>query len=89
MTAHQIRFVDGAAYERMMGVWSRLTGDIFLDWLAPRPGLRWLDVGCGSGAFSHLVSERCAPSALDGIDPAEPQLAFARTWPGMSAARFR
>jgi SAM-dependent methyltransferase len=89
MTAHQIRFVDGAAYERMMGVWSRLAGEIFLDWLAPAGGLRWLDVGCGSGAFSHLVSERCAPSALDGIDPAEPQLAFARTRPGMSAARFR
>ena len=35
MAELQIRFDDGAAYERMMGTWSRLAGDIFLDWLAP------------------------------------------------------
>ena len=29
MTEPQIRFEDGAAYERMMGVWSRLAGEIF------------------------------------------------------------
>src|SRR4029453_10836848 len=34
MAEPQIRFDDGAAYERMMGVWSRLAGDILLDWLA-------------------------------------------------------
>jgi hypothetical protein len=34
MAEQQIRFDDGAAYERMMGNWSRLAGDIFLDWLA-------------------------------------------------------
>src|SRR5579885_1023014 len=89
MAEHQIRFVDGAAYERMMGMWSRIAGEIFLDWLAAARGLRWLDVGCGSGAFTELVSQRCAPVALDGIDPAEAQLAFARSRPGMSAARFR
>ena len=35
MSEHQIRFDDGAAYERMMGTWSRLAGDVFLDWLNP------------------------------------------------------
>ena len=35
MTEPQIRFDDGAAYERMMGVWSQLAGEQFLDWLAP------------------------------------------------------
>ena len=34
-----VRFEDGAAYERMMGTWSRLASEIFLDWLAPRSGL--------------------------------------------------
>jgi len=33
MVEHQTRFDDGAAYERMMGNWSRLAGDICLDWL--------------------------------------------------------
>ena len=62
MVEGQIRFEDGAAYERMMGVWSRLAGEIFLEWLAPPAGLRWIDVGCGSGAFSELIVERASRS---------------------------
>jgi hypothetical protein len=63
--AHQtIRFDDGAAYERMMGVWSRLAGEIFLDWLAPLPGLKWIDVGCGNGAFTDLVVNKNAPAEI-------------------------
>jgi SAM-dependent methyltransferase len=88
MTDH-IRFADGAGYERYMGEWSRLAGELFLDWLAPRSGLRWLDVGCGNGAFTELLVERCAPISVDGIDPSEAQLAYARTRPASSIARFR
>ena len=58
----EIRFDDGAAYERMMGVWSRLAGDVFLDWLAPKPNLTWLDVGCGNGAFTAMIADRCGSS---------------------------
>jgi SAM-dependent methyltransferase len=89
MGAEQFRFDDGAAYERMMGTWSRLAGAIFLDWLAPKPGLRWVDVGCGNGAFSELIVERCAPAGVEGIDPSEGQLAFARTRPAARLARFQ
>ena len=78
MEQPQIRYDDGAAYERMMGAWSRLAGEIFLDWLAPPPGLRWIDIGCGSGAFTKLLIERCAPAEVQGIDPSEAQLSFAR-----------
>jgi SAM-dependent methyltransferase len=84
----QIRFDDGAAYERMMGVWSRSAGEIFLDWVAPAPGLRWVDVGCGNGAFTELVVQRCAPASIDGVDPSEGQLAFARTRPASRVAKF-
>ena len=84
----QIRFDDGAAYERYMGRWSQLAGEAFLDWLAPEPGLRWLDVGCGNGAFTEMLVERCAPLSVHGIDPAEGQLAFARTRPAARVARF-
>lgn len=73
-----IRFNDGASYERLMGQWSRDAGIVFLDWLQPHPGLSWLDVGCGSGAFSSLVVERFAPRSLLGIDPSQAQLDFAR-----------
>jgi ubiquinone/menaquinone biosynthesis C-methylase UbiE len=89
MAEPQIRFDDGAGYERMMGRWSRLAGDVFLDWLAPRPGLRWIDVGCGNGAFTELLVERCAPAEVHGIDPSEGQLAFARERPAARVAAFR
>ena len=84
-----IRFTDGAAYERYMGVWSRFAGEAFLDWLAPPPGQRWLDVGCGNGAFTELIIKRCAPTLVEGIDPSEEQLAFARSRFEPSAANFR
>jgi ubiquinone/menaquinone biosynthesis C-methylase UbiE len=88
MAEPQIRFEDGAAYERMMGVWTRLAGDIFLDWLAPASGLRWIDIGCGNGAFTERVVERCAPVEIHGVDPSEAQLAFARTRPAARVAQF-
>ena len=88
MAEQQIRFDDGVAYERMMGKWSQLAGNIFLDWLAPRSGLRWLDVGCGNGAFTELLVERFAPAEVQGIDPSEGQLAFARARPAVRAAKF-
>src|SRR5690242_12924995 len=84
----QIRFDDGAAYERYMGKWSQRAGEAFLDWLAPAPGLRWLDVGCGNGAFTELIGERCAPAAVHGVDPSPGQLAFARTRPVSRIAQF-
>ena len=89
MVTNQIRFDDGAAYERYMGKWSQLAGEAFLDWLAPTPGLRWLDVGCGNGAFTEMLVERCAPASVDGIDPSEAQLAYARTRLAPRVAEFR
>lgn len=84
----QIRFEDGAAYERYMGVWSRCVGEAFLDWLAPAPDGRWLDVGCGNGAFTDLVLARCAPSNVVGIDPSEAQLDYARAQPSLRQVQF-
>jgi ubiquinone/menaquinone biosynthesis C-methylase UbiE len=89
MVEQKIRFDDGAAYEQMMGIWSRSAGEVFLDWLAPLPGLRWIDVGCGNGAFTQLLVERCAPAEVQGIDPSEGQLAFARTRSTSGVAEFR
>src|SRR6185437_12381415 len=88
MAQQPIRFEDGAAYERMMGAWSQLVGQVFLDWLSPGPGQRWIDVGCGNGAFTGQVIQRCAPAEIQGIDPSEAQLAFARTRPGAQGATF-
>ncbi len=89
MVEQKIRFDDGAAYEQMMGIWSRFAGEIFLDWLAPLSGLRWIDVGCGNGAFTEVLVERCAPVEVQGIDPSEGQLTFARTRSASHVAEFR
>jgi SAM-dependent methyltransferase len=88
MTDASIRFNDGAAYERMMGAWSHLAGDVFLDWLAPAPGLAWADVGCGNGAFTELIVQRAAPREVQGVDPSEGQLSYARTRPGTRMATY-
>ena len=69
MSAPTIKFDDGAVYERMMGKWSGLTGRAFIDWLSPPPNLRWVDIGCGNGAFTQLLVEHCAPMAVEGVDP--------------------
>lgn len=87
--AGQIVFEDGAGYERMMGIWSRLAGEVFVDWLAPPPSGRWLDVGCGNGAFTELVVDRCAPAAIEGLDPSAAQIEYARSRPAGRVARFR
>lgn len=89
MSAPTIKFDDGAVYERMMGKWSGLIGAAFIDWLAPPLNLRWVDVGCGNGAFTQLLVEHCAPMAIEGVDPSEGQLAFARERLAASVAKFR
>ncbi|MDP2226498.1 MAG: class I SAM-dependent methyltransferase [Moraxellaceae bacterium] len=84
-----IKFSNGATYERFMGIWSQKVGHAFLDWLAPPEGAHWLDVGCGNGAFTELLVERCSPSAIEGIDPSGPQLAFAQERPALRSAVFQ
>jgi SAM-dependent methyltransferase len=84
-----VRFVDGASYETMMGVWSRIAGDVFLDWVGPAAASRWVDVGCGNGAFTELLATRCSPSEIEGIDPSEAQISYAQKRPGARLAHFQ
>ena len=88
MAGPQIKHDDGVIYEQMMGTWSRKVGDVFLDWLKPAADLRWIDVGCGNGAFTENLLERCAPAGVLGIDPSDGQLAYARTRPAGRVAQF-
>ena len=82
-------FTDGKAYELVTGRWSRVAGEKFLDWLSLPIGLRWLDIGCGTGAFTELVRERGAPSLIVGIDPSEDQIAFAKAKSGARLVDYR
>ena len=89
MSARENLFTDGEAYERLMGRWSQPAGVQFLDWLGLANGLRWLDVGCGNGAFTEVLLARGAPSEVIGIDPSEDQLNYARSRAGVAKARFQ
>jgi SAM-dependent methyltransferase len=87
--AQESYFTDGAAYERHMARWTCGAGTKFLDWIAPPGGARWLDVGCGTGAFTELLIERCAPAAVTAVDPAAAQVELARGKPVGGQADFR
>ena len=71
-------FADGEAYEHYVGRWSRRVGRMFLDWLCLRAGLRWVDVGCGTGALTQTILEQADPSRVTGVEPSEGFLSMAR-----------
>lgn len=87
--AHDTDFTDGAAYERRLGRWSLAAGAIFLDWLAPPSGARWLDVGCGTGVFTELLLDTCSPATVVAVDPAAAQIEHALSKPLSARVDFR
>lgn len=61
-------WATGSSYENFMGRWSRLIAKSFLEWLSPRPGLNWLDIGCGTGALSETILTHADPQSILAID---------------------
>jgi SAM-dependent methyltransferase len=78
----------GEAYDRYMGRWSRLIVPRFLDWLDAGSDASWVDVGCGTGALSGAIVERCAPRSVIGIEPSSGFLEFARARVSDPRVRF-
>jgi SAM-dependent methyltransferase len=68
----------GEVYESYVGRWSRAVAAKFLTWLAVPPRRSWLDVGCGTGALSQAILDRCDPAAVSGIDSSDGFLTLAR-----------
>jgi trans-aconitate methyltransferase len=67
---------DAEAYDRTVSIVTRLGASV-LDLLAPGPGLRVLDLGCGTG---HLTAQIAAAGAdVVGIDAAPSMIERART----------
>lgn len=78
----------GDAYEPYVGRWSRLVAREFLEWLAVKPGQRWLDVGCGTGALTGTILALAAPVSVKGVEPSEGYLQHARHRIGDPRATF-
>lgn len=74
----QDRWTDGDAYEMYVGRWSRKTGKEFLSWINAAPDMRWLDLGCGTGALTSQILKDCDPKSVVGIEPSEGFLKLAR-----------
>jgi SAM-dependent methyltransferase len=68
----------GGTYEDFMGRWSRLLAPRFVSWLSVRPGARWLDVGCGTGALANAICAGAKPASVVACDPSEPFIEYAR-----------
>jgi hypothetical protein len=60
----------GDPYEMYVGRWSRLVANEFLAWLNMPSSLRWLDVSCGTGALTAVISRgRGRSGAASRRDP--------------------
>lgn len=78
----------GDNYDLYMGRWSRQIAPRFLDWLDAADQLDWLDVGCGTGALSIAILDRCDPKSLISVDPSEGFLKRARASTADGRATF-
>ena len=62
---------SGDSYEYYIGRWSLRVAESFTDLQSPSSGLKWLDIGCGSGALSEVIVNNQEPSVLFAIDQSE------------------
>ena len=83
------QWTSGVHYDQWMGRWSRLLAQEFLKWLDRPPGLRWIDVCCGSGMVTEAIVERSAPANVVGVDASAEQIRFAREHRADSKVTFQ
>ena len=79
---------SGEIYESYVGRWSRPVAAEFLAWLDQPEGLRWLDVGCGTGALSSTILSAAAPAEVVGVDQSAGFIEYARGTISDPRARF-
>lgn len=69
---------DAAAYERLMGRWSRRLAEPFLDFAGVADGEQVLDLGCGTGSLTTALAARAACERIVGVDFSEVYVDFAK-----------
>src|SRR5215203_1205332 len=59
---------NAAAYEKLMGRWSRRLAPLFIDFAAVRDATNILDVGCGTGSLTFALREALPNARTRGLD---------------------
>ncbi|HVC62327.1 MAG TPA: class I SAM-dependent methyltransferase [Acetobacteraceae bacterium] len=69
---------SAAAYEKMMGRWSRRLAPLLIGFAGVVDGERILDVGCGTGSLTFALPLAADVAAVTGIDFAQPYVEHTR-----------
>jgi ubiquinone/menaquinone biosynthesis C-methylase UbiE len=77
------------AYEQFMGRWSAQLAPLFVRFAGIQNRQRVLDVGCGTGSLSRTLLAAGDAISVEGVDPAEVYVAFARQKTPDSRAAFQ
>jgi len=79
----------GQSYDHYMGRWSGMVARRFLDWLDAPDAADWLELGCGTGALTAAIIERCSPRSILATDPSGDFVAHAKETIADARVRFR
>jgi ubiquinone/menaquinone biosynthesis C-methylase UbiE len=71
-------YSDPDGYEQFMGRWSTRLAPLFLRFAGVEDGQHILDVGCGTGVLARAALAAGGTIRVDGVDPVESFLVFAR-----------
>jgi SAM-dependent methyltransferase len=69
---------SAAAYEQVMGRWSRRLAPLLIGFVGVADGERILDVGCGTGSLTFALPRAANVASVTGIDFARPYVEYAR-----------
>jgi|SRR5215475_6251900 len=71
-----------AGYELSMGRWSRRLAPLFVQFTNIKAASRILDVGCGIGSLSFMLSEAFPAASITGLDYSQAFVDYARSRAG-------
>ena len=71
-------FASALGYERLVGRWSAKLAPCFTEFAGLHDGGCILDLGCGTGVLTNVITTATVSARITGVDLAEPFLAYAR-----------
>jgi SAM-dependent methyltransferase len=72
MPGSETSFTSADAYERYIGRYGPTLAEALVEFAGVVPGMRALDVGCGTGALAAALASRLGAANVSGVDPSQP-----------------